>query len=283
MSVLKFIQDLDRRWIYLLCWIFVLYPLIFPLGLPIPIGQQSTTWYAAVDAVKPGSTVVFSPMYDPSAIPELFPMTIATFRHLLQKDVKIVVVTFWAAGALVFDQVLAQVNPEDYHKVYGTDWIDLGYIPGSETAMASFSKDPVGTASTDFLQHKPTSSFPIMQNIKSAADFSVIISLETGTPGAGEWLRQAQAPYGTPLIVGCVGVSAPGMMPFVQSGQISALLPGLTASAEYETLLTKSGLGRPGLAIAGVDAVSTSHLLIVLLIVLGNIAYFASKGSKGGK
>jgi hypothetical protein len=217
-------------------------------------------------------------MYDPSAIPELFPMSIATFRHLLTKDVKIIVVTFWAAGALVFDQVLTQVNPQDYNKVYGTDWIDLGYIPGTETAMASFSRDPVGTASTDFLQHQPTASYPIMQNIKSAADFSLIISIETGTPGAGEWLRQAQAPYGTPLIVGCVGVSAPGMMPFVQSGQISALLPGLTASAEYEKLL-----GKPGLAIAGVDAVSTSHLLIVLLIVLANIAYFASRGSKGGK
>jgi hypothetical protein len=55
-------------------------------------------------------------------------------------------------------------------------------------------------------------------------------------------------------------------------------MPGLTSSAEYELLLKK-----PGLAVAGVDAVSTSHLMVVALVILGNIAYFATRGSKGGK
>jgi len=279
MSLLKSIQNLDRRWIYLLCWIFVMYPLIFPLGLPIPINQQAKDWDKAVTAIKPGSTVIFAPMYDPSGIPELFPMTVATFRQLMSMDVKVIVVTFWAAGPMVFNQVLAQVDPAGYKKVYGTDWINLGYIPGTETAMASFGKDLAGTASQDVVERKPTSSFPIMQNIKSATDITLIISIETGTPGATEWLRQWNTPYKTPIIVGCIGVSAPGMMPFVQSGQISALLPGLTSSAEYEQILKQ-----PGLATAGVDAVSMSHLLVVLLVVIGNVAFLAYRGSsKGGK
>ncbi len=278
MSLFKRFQDLDRRWIYLLCWIFVMYPLISPLGLPIPINQQARSWNAAVDAIAPGSTVIFAPMYDPSGIPELFPMTVATFRQLMTKDIKVIVVTFWAAGPMVFNQVLSQVNPASYNKVYGTDWINLGYIPGTETAMASFGKDLAGTASQDVVQNKPTASFPIMQNVKSATDITLVISIETGTPGATEWLRQWNTPYKTPIIVGCIGVSAPGMMPFVQSGQISALLPGLTSSAEYEQILKQ-----PGLATAGVDAVSMSHLLVVLLVVIGNVAFLAYRGSKGGK
>jgi hypothetical protein len=52
-------------------------------------------------------------------------------------------------------------------------------------------------------------------------------------------------------------------------------MPGLTVSAEYELLLQK-----PGLAVAGVDAVSTSHLLIVLLVVIGNLAFFMTKEEK---
>jgi hypothetical protein len=62
------------------------------------------------------------------------------------------------------------------------------------------------------------------------------------------------------------------MAPFLQSGQLSAILPGLTSSAEYELLIN-----RKGLAIAGVDAVSMSHILVILLVILGNIGYFASR------
>jgi len=78
-----------------------------------------------------------------------------------------------------------------------------------------------------------------------------------------------------PFIVGCIGVSVPGMAPYLGSGQLSALMPGLTASAEYEVLLN-----RPGLAVAGVDAVSMSHLLVFILVVVGNIAFFATGGSR---
>ena len=49
----------------------------------------------------------------------------------------------------------------------------------------------------------------------------------------------------------------------------------MTASAEYELLLK-----RPGLAIAGVDAISMSHLLVIVLVIIGNVAYFLSGGRR---
>jgi hypothetical protein len=278
MSFLEKFMDMDRRWVYLLSWIFVLAPLLYPLGLPIPINQESKGWYNYIENIPAGSTVIFAPMYGTSGIPELFPMTVATMRHLWSRPIKLIVVTFWSEGALVFNILLGQVDPTSYGKVYGTDWIHLGYIPGSETAMASFGRDITGTVSADFLQGKATTSYPIMANIRTASDIDLIISIETGTPGYTEWLRQWQAPYGVPMIVGLIGVSVPGIAPYIQSGQVSAYLPGLTSSAEYENLIH-----RPGLAVAGVDAVSMSHLMVVALVVLGNVAYFASRGSKGGK
>ena len=278
MAFIEKFMDMDRRWVYLLSWIFVLAPLLYPLGLPIPINQESIGWYNYIENIPAGSTVIFAPMYGTSGIPELFPMTVATMRHLWSRPIKVIVVTFWTEGALVFNILLGQVDPTSYGKVYGTDWIHLGYIPGSETAMASFARDITGTVSADFLRGQPTTSYPIMANIRTAPDIDLIISIETGTPGYTEWLRQWQAPYGVPMIVGLIGVSVPGIAPYIQSGQVSAYLPGLTSSAEYENLIH-----RPGLAVAGVDAVSMSHLMVVVLVVLGNIAYFASRSSKGGK
>jgi hypothetical protein len=275
MSIFDKFENLDRRWVYLLSWLFVLFPLIYPLGLPVPINKESQQWFKAISDIPDGSTVVFSPMYGTSGMPELFPMTLATMHQLWSRDIKVIVVSFWAEGPLVFTQLLAQMDPTSYGKVYGVDWINLGYIPGSEPAMRAFGDDMAKAVAKDYIEGKNLSEFPIMQTVNSANDIDLIISIETGTPGLTEWLRQWQEPYRTPIVVGCIGVSAPGMAPFLQSGQLSALLPGLTSSAEYELLLN-----RKGLAIAGVDAVSMSHILVVALVVLGNIAYFVNRGKK---
>lgn len=276
MSIMDKIADLDRRYIYLLAWVFVLFPLLNPLGLPIPISEDARTWYNYVENnVNDGDTVIFAPMYGTSGMPELFPMTVATMKHILEKDVKFIVVSFWTEGPLVFDQLLRQVDPADYGKVYGEDWIRLGYVPGSETAMGALGRSFSNTVASDYVEGRPLSSFPLMQTIDTADDIDLIISIETGTPGTSEWLRQWNAPYGVPQITGCIGVSVSGMIPYLQSGQLQALMPGLTVSAEYEVLLQK-----PGLAVAGVDAVSTSHIYVVLLVILGNLAFFMSGGDK---
>ena len=273
MSIIEKIRDLDNRIIYALAWIFVLFPLLSPLGLPIPISGDSIAWKNFIDNdIQDGDTVIFSLMYGTSGMPELFPMSVATMKHILEKDVKFIVVSFWTEGPLVFDTLIGQVDPADYGKVYGEDWIRLGYLPGGETAMGAFATSFQNTVPKDYVEKKSLDSFPIMADIKSAEDIDLIISFETGTPGTPEWLRQWNTPYGVPQITGCIGVSVPGMIPYMNSGQLSALLPGLTVSAEYEVLLNK-----PGLAVAGVDAVSTSHLLVVMLVIVGNITYFMTK------
>jgi len=273
MSLLEKIRDLDNRIIYGLAWIFVLFPLLSPLGLPIPISGDSIAWKSFIDNdIQDGDTVIFTLMYGTSGMPELFPMSVATMKHILEKDVKFIVVSFWTEGPLVFDTLLGQVDPADYGKIYGEDWIRLGYLPGGETAMGAFATSFQNTVPRDYVEGNSLDSFPIMADIKSAEDIDLIISFETGTPGTPEWLRQWNTPYGVPQITGCIGVSVPGIIPYINSGQLSALLPGLTVSAEYEVLLNK-----PGLAVAGVDAVSTSHLLVVMLVILGNITYFMTK------
>ncbi|MBD3173047.1 hypothetical protein GF326_11300, partial [Candidatus Bathyarchaeota archaeon] len=116
--------------------------------------------------------------------------------------------------------------------------------------MGSFAASIHDTVSADYVEGRPLDSFPMMETIQEGEDIDVIISIETGTPGTSEWMRQFNAPFGTPQITGYIGVSVSGMIPYVQSGQLQALMPGLTVSAEYEILLE-----RPGLAVAGVDAV----------------------------
>lgn len=280
MSILDKMQRIDRRYIYLAAWIFVLFPLYYPLGLPVPIGRESKAWYNYIEAIPDDSVIIVSMDYGVSGMPELYPMTVATMHHLWTncqaKNLKIIVLAFWNQGPLVFDTLLSQIDPaEKYNVVYGEDWVELGWVPGSETGMAALATDMWGQTPRDYLEDRPLTEYPIMADIRTAEDIDLVISIETGTPGLPEWLRQWNDPFGVPFIVGCIGVSVPGMAPYLASGQLTALLPGLTASGEYELLLN-----RPGLAVAGLDAVSMSHLLVVLLVLIGNVAYFASRGKE---
>lgn len=64
-------------------------------------------------------------------------------------------------------------------------------------------------------------------------------------------------------------VIAPGLYPFLDTGQINGLIGGLRGAAEYETLI-----GMKGKAVAGMDAQSATHFIIIGLIVLCNLFYF---------
>jgi hypothetical protein len=113
-----------------------------------------------------------------------------------------------------------------------------------------------------------------MQGIKTAKDFAFVHQFTSDDPAM--WIRQAVDPMGLRYAVGIVTVSVPSAMPYYNSGQIKGLLGGLKAAAEYETLL-----GKPGRAVAMMDAQSMAHLLIIGFIFLGNLGYFL--GKKQGK
>jgi len=73
--------------------------------------------------------------------------------------------------------------------------------------------------------------------------------------------------------VGCVtAVMGPENYPYLNSGQLKGLVAGLKGAAEYETLL-----GKPAIATRGMPAQSAVHILIIVLIVIGNILYLVEK------
>lgn len=271
------LEALDARIIYLILWIVILLPFIYPIGLPVSIGPQALAYAKAIDELPAGSIVVVSFDFSFGGLGELYPIAVATLHHLFTRPVKVVIIAIWVDGPPIADMVLKELKPEQppYNKKYGVDWIFLGYTPGGETAMAALGKDFWSTLPTDYYYKKSVSEYPIMQGLRSAKDVALLVSLETGTPGADEWVRQWYVPYKVPMIVGCIGVMAPTIAPYLAGGQIKGALPGLRAAAEYELII-----GRKGLGVASADVLSTSHIVFVLFVIIGNIAYFMRRRSK---
>jgi hypothetical protein len=69
---------------------------------------------------------------------------------------------------------------------------------------------------------------------------------------------------------------APGYYPFLDSGQMQGMLVGAKGAAELEILVD-----RPAKASRIMNVQSWAHLLIILLIVIGNLGYIFTRGRRG--
>lgn len=269
MGSLRKLLNFDRRIIYLVMLVLVSIPLIKPLGIPLGINKGTRNVFNMIDSLQAGDRVLFSINYDPTSGPDIHPQAVIVLKHLMEKGVKVALVTFAASGADLCDQLIKPY--EQQGKVYGDDFVNLGFIAGGEVAIRNLGFDVIGTAKVDY-RGNDLHNVPILQGIVDARDFDLVYVFHGYNPGIQEWVRQVQGPLNIRLIAGVVMVSVPEVMPFVTSGQISGLMQGLRGAAEYELLLNQ-----PGSAVAKMDAQSLGHLVIIFFIILGNIAYFIDK------
>jgi hypothetical protein len=264
-------EKLDRRYIFLVILLVVLVPLIAPVGLPVRVSREVQSAYDAVAGVPDGSKVYFAADYDPSTMPELHPMALATLDHLFSKNCKVIGACLWPGGPPLLEDALRRIGELRFGKKYGVDFVNLGYKPGNEVVMVSVGRSIPATFPADFYG-TPIEKLEIMKGVENLDDVSMIVNISAGYPGTKEWVQQVQSRYHVSIASGCTAVSAPEYYPYFQSGQLAGLLGGLSGAAEYEKLV-----GKPGTATRGMDAQSLGHLVIIAFIILGNIFYFASK------
>lgn len=265
---------LDRRIIFLLVGLATLLPLLYPVGLPIRVSPEVRKIYDHLEQLPEGSVFLLSLDFEPGGKPELYPMAIALLRHAFRKNLRVLGMTLWPAGTGLAETAFSQIAQES-GKEKGKDYAFLGYAPGDASAVISMGQDFHAAFPTDYYGVK-TEELPILNNIHSLRDVHYVISLSVGFPGLDTWYVYGKEKYGFELGGGCTAVSAPRFYPLLNTGQINGLLGGLRGAAEYEILL-----GKEGKALAGMDAQSATHFLIILLIVVCNGVYFLT--GQGGR
>jgi len=271
-SPLEKLTKIDRRWIFLLIFIVMGVPILYPVGLPISVSEMTNNFWDTIDGLPPGSMVVVSFDWSAACTAEQLPQAKAIFEHLGRKDAKIIAWAFWADGPVFADKAftLAFGSSSD-HPDYGKKFINLGYFPGGETAMAALASDIHGTATQDFYNN-PIETLEMMNDVKSVQDIDLYIDMVAGTPGLEDTLRQFQGKKPSlTMLCAVLALWLPSILPYYPM-QVKGLLSGMKGAAEYELLLRS-----PWKAIAGMDAQSLGHLFLIALIVIGNIGYFSAK------
>lgn len=274
MNLASRLLRLDRRIIFLLIALATLLPLLYPAGLPIRVSPEVRKIYDHIESLSEGSTFLLSLDFEPGGKPELYPMALALLRHAFRKNLKVLGTTLWPAGAGLAETALSSVAQET-GKERGKDYVFLGYAPGDASAVISMGQDFHAAFPTDYYGIK-TENLPLLTPIRTLRDVQYVISLSVGFPGLDTWYVYGKEKYGFELGGGCTAVSAPRFYPLLQTGQINGLLGGLRGAAEYEILL-----GKEGKALAGMDAQSATHFLIIFLIVVCNGVYLLTGQGRG--
>jgi hypothetical protein len=283
---LERLLGLDRRWIFLFVLLSVAIPIIVPIGLPVTTTESTRKAFDFIEALKPGDTVLISFDYGPSSAPENDPMAEAVMRQCALKKLHFIVIALYPLGGLnLANNAVAKIASEFPDLQYGVDYVNLGYKDGASAVMRRMGDDIAGAFPTD-QKGTPLAKIPVMKGIASVRQVQLIFTVATGIIGEW-WITQVHPQSGTPIIIGPTAVSAPKYYAFLNSGQLVGMLGGMKGAAEYEKLLRASHpemasfytKTRAFTATKGMDGQTVMHLIVLLFILLGNLAFvFSRKG-----
>jgi hypothetical protein len=271
LSAVERIKNLDRRIIFLAVAIAVILPLFFPLRLTVEITPPVKELYDVVEGLPARSVVLISIDYDPSGAPELDPATLSLMRQCFSRNLRVFVMGLWATGVPLGMRALETVAVDEYGKKYGVDFVDFGYIPGGAIALVNLGRDVHDVCRKD-VYGTPVGEIPMMKDVRTAADFGLVVSMSMGIPGSDQWIWYYHARYRGKLATAQTAIGAPKYYQYLQTGQLVGLIGGMKGAAEYERLVNSYGL-----ATIGMDSQSSAHMLIIAFVVLGNIIYWLEK------
>lgn len=287
---------LDRRYIFVLMTIAVMWPVVQPGWFIFPETPSGivNNAFDTIESLPDGSRVFMAFDYDPGSQPELDPMAVALTWHCAKKGHKMFFVALWPFGAQKIDWAVGQVIEKDFpNLVYGEDYVILGYQVGAEGLIRRLVQS-IQAPFPNCARGNSLSAMPVSRDVQSLADFDLIVSVSAGAPGTKEWIQYAATPLNLKVVGACTGVQAPQLYPYYPA-QMQGLLGAIKGAAEYEAALADhyEEFGRLTAA-KGEDGEERldpryskgrkrmgpqlmAHCLILALIVLGNVIHFLQR------
>jgi hypothetical protein len=276
MSIFTKLTNIDRRVFYWILFIALMVPFLSPIGFPITIADNTIDLYEGLtgDEVEEGEVWIVNFGYGVSAWSECHPSVTACTKLLFREGAKIIFMGVHYDVELTYNKLLDTAKADFAGKVYGEDYVFLGYITGGESAAAQlasnirtvYPEDHFGTSLDDI---------PMMDGINSVHEIDGVLSSDTGDWG-GHFMTQWQAAYGTKLAEIGIAMNASTDLPRWLAGNFFGVSVGSRGGAELEKLI-----GELGEATTSMDSISVSHVLLVLAVLLANVGVLYDKYAGG--
>lgn len=279
------LTQIDRRVIFIAVALAILIPLIFPVHMPMGAQRVTKNLYASVEAVdRTRDVLLLSSDYAPQTEAENHPMAIAILRHCFARRLPVLINALYVEGAPLLDMAMNQVMDEFNARaktnadsiIYGRDVVYLGWQPPPIVPILSMGRSISGIYPVDY-RGNPTDSLEVMKRVHNYDQIGLVVGL-TSSVSPLWYVMYAQTKFGVKVGAGCTAVSAPDFYPYCRSGQLTGMMAGMKGAAEYEELVgNQYGVAGRRRATEGMASQSAAHLLMMAFVIIGNIAYFATR------
>ena len=257
---------MNRRIVFILVAFAVIIPMLFPVSLPVSVSEPTQQLYDYINVLPSGSTIMLAFDYGPSSLAELNPMARAVLRQCFDKDVHVIGFTLVADGTTLASTIMREVA-EEKGAVDGEDYVFLGFRPGGTQVMLGMGNSIGSVFETDY-SGNATTEIPMMKDIISYDQIDLLIDLASSSTTEA-WIIYTNVRYDLQIAAGVTGVIISQMYPYLQTGQLVGLIPGILGAAQYERLIDV-----PAKGMLWINIESFVHLLIVILVIIGNIIFF---------
>jgi hypothetical protein len=240
--------------------------------VPVGVSTEVRKIHDFVESLEPGDTILLTLDYDPGTLAELQPMTEAVLSQAFERGARVILTTLSQFGPAMADGIIRGVA-EKHGKKSGTDYTFLGYKPYPTITILAMGSDFRVPFPTDYYG-TPIEQIPMMEDLHNYSDVKGVVAMCGGNV-ADMWIQYGNAKYGMPLALGVTGVMAADYYPYLQSGQIFGLIPGVKGAAEYEQLRGARGSGSRGMPYQVI-----THGIILAFMVVTNVAYVAQRRAR---
>jgi hypothetical protein len=267
-----------KPWVvYLIVGITMSVVIVVPIGLPISINSYVRAAYEIVEATPAETIVLIASDWEIGSMNDCGYPLISIVQHITQRGMKWVYLSTNAAHPGIWiGQMIPRITPflEKANYVYGEDYVYLGLIAGGENGLAALADDFWTVLGTD-MYGTPLAELPIMANVHTAADFTLLVSANH-SPGL-MYMRQFVDKYWDIHHISLIIITQPGRwseaVPYLGvEGGIAGLIAVGGAAAMYESLS-----GNPGLGLGLTDGQSVAVIVSTLLLVAANVSYVVNK------
>jgi len=271
-----------RRLIYLLMILAVGLPIVFGISQKPSRLVSAERMYDVVEKVQvqPGEVAMIWLDFGPNTIAENEPQAQVLIEHLFRRRIPVVLLSQYQQAERFLTKIPNEVAKRLEAEMpgqqwrYGEAWVNAGFRPGG----AIFIQSMVNAADVSkFLGRDvngmPISHYPAFSAIGGVERVKLVGEI-TGLVGVFDNIIQffQKNEYRPTIVHGCTSITIPEAYIFLDSGQLKGLLEGIAGAAWYSVVLKEHFPNSENKELLVTNtALSAAHIVLILLIVLGNI------------
>ena len=225
---------------------------LMPVSAVLPGEASSLT--NSVMGIPAGANILVVVDYEPSLAGEMEAISAPLLDQLvLLSQPNLSFISTSPNGAALVERLLVRLNQP------GIGSTNLGFLPGGSAGVLGFLEVP--------------GQIVPLADVQSFSEYSALVVLTDHAESGRVWVEQLQgrkqidpALANQPLLVVASAQAGPLLQPYVSSGQVTAMLSGLSAAARYE-----AANSRPGIAHSYWDTFGIGLMMAVALIVAGSL------------